>query len=89
MKQEDEPVRLSADELKGTQASVKASLVQLEYLGQLVFEKLGHRPVKLGENGITEIRIDPNAGVITFTTDDDVERGCGRYRDPPGICEPC
>lgn len=89
MKQEVEPVRLSADELNRAQASAKASLVQLEYIGQLVFEKLGRRPVTLGEKGITQIRIDPNAGVIAFSTDGDTELGCVQYRDPPGVCEPC
>ncbi|WAZ26928.1 hypothetical protein STRCI_008610 [Streptomyces cinnabarinus] len=89
MKQEVEQVRLSPDELKRAQASAKASLAQLEYIGQLVFEKLGRRTVTLGENEITQIRIDPNAGVIAFSTDGDSELGCVQYRDPPGVCEPC
>lgn len=68
---------------------MKASLVQLEYIGQLVFEKLGRRPVTPGENRITQIRIDPNVGVVAFSTDGDTELGCVQYRDPPGVCEPC
>jgi hypothetical protein len=78
------PIHLAAEELSVTRDSTAKAVEYLELLARIILEKLGHKNVLLGPDGICEIRIRPyNTKAIFYGKDG---RCVGVYEDPPGIC---
>lgn len=81
-------VQLVGEELKDLRARLAVVFEHIEEISRVTLEKVGHKPLKLGPQGIFKVIIMPhNSKLIMY--DKDSGRCAGVYEDPPGECRPC